>query len=155
MLFNFHDVGKFHQKFGLPNSTYDQPGPREVDKKLMDFRIKFMYEELEEFVLGANEQDHEKMFDSLIDLVYVAMGTAHLLGYPWDEGWDEVQRANMTKERCELDHVFVHNDTNTCVECGQPRQKHSLRGSVNDVIKPEGWLPPNVKGVLRRWGFRV
>lgn len=152
---NFEDVGEFHHKFGLASVTHDSPGvePKEVDPMLLEFRIKFLLEEFIEFVQGAGyyigvsdrtnwmiqrqphiERDHAQMFDALIDLVYVALGTAHLFGYPWQYGWNEVQRANMTKERA-------------------TEETASERGGTFDVIKPEGWTPPDIREVLQNFGW--
>jgi predicted HAD superfamily Cof-like phosphohydrolase len=172
---NFDDVGDFHQKFNLDNTTHKPAGPRPLDAGLLKFRINFLIEELREFVQAIDFQEttdgeitvivnHEKAFDSLLDLAYVVKGTAHVMGYPWQRGWDEVQRANMAKERCELDHPFIANtgpdDVGCCRPtlngiCGQPHHKHSLRGNINDVIKPPGWKEPNISGVLREVGFHV
>lgn len=173
---NFTDVGRFHKKFGIGHLE-DGP-PRALDIDLLRFRIKFMLEELTEycqavgvtlkFDLGdkiepwGKEQDLEKAFDSLIDLVYVALGTAHVHRFPWHEGWNEVQHANMGKERCGIDHryqqgvdpdacVFFYVSDNGAVKCAQPRAKHSLRGSAHDIIKPAGWSAPNIARVLARW----
>jgi predicted HAD superfamily Cof-like phosphohydrolase len=149
----FDDVGEFHQKFGLDNTTWQSQGPREVDRDLMVFRMKFLCEELQEFLEGVGlrfrtslyslivgnsewcaEKSHEQMFDALIDLVYVAYGTAHVMGYPWQAGWDQVQMANMQKERA-------------------TRAEQSERGGTFDVIKPEGWTPPDIHAVLKAYGF--
>jgi predicted HAD superfamily Cof-like phosphohydrolase len=160
---NFEDVGKFHQKFDLANMNdgsacaglLDHLTNEELDR-LLKFRIHFMAEELHEFSVASADLDHEKMFDALLDLAYVVFGTAHLLGYPWQAGWDEVQHANMTKERCLLDHHFVQIDgLNRCAECHQPKEAHSVRGSSHDVIKPKGWIAPAIRGVLQRAGFNV
>ncbi len=102
---------------------------------LMDVRIKFLKEELDEFIEGWATGDHAQMADALVDLVYVALGTAHLLGYPWQEVWDAVQAANMAKER------------------GKPDGSNSKRGSAWDVVKPEGWTPPDIATLLERYGF--
>jgi len=131
---NWRDVGEFHEKFGLPHVKGD-PGPREFDDEAFRFRYKFLREELDEFSDGYFDGDHAKMADSLVDLVYVALGTAHMLGYPWQEIWNEVQRANMAKVRA------------------QPDGSDSLRGSSLDVVKPEGWQPPDVEAIMARWGF--
>lgn len=134
----FNDVGDFHRKFGLPAVSPrkgEEPGPRDVPDALVDFRAKFLDEELTEFKVAAKTGDHSKMFDALLDLVYVACGTAHVLGYPWVEGWAEVQRANMTKERAAADG------------------SNSARGSSFDVVKPEGWTPPDIEGLLKHYGF--
>lgn len=149
----YHDVGEFHMRFGLYNTTFFDPGPREVSVDLMVFRMKFLCEELQEFLEGVGlrfrtslydlvvtnadwdtEKSHSQMFDALMDLVYVAYGTAHLLGYPWEQGWAEVQRANMSKERAS-------------------RAEQSERGGTLDVIKPPGFQPPDIVSVLKNHGF--
>lgn len=133
----FDDVGRFHKKFNLPEVYSTRFGPKEVTPELMDFRIKFLQEELDEFKEGNDETDHAKMFDALIDLVYVALGTAHLLGYPWIYGWEAVQDANMAKVRAKADG------------------SNSARGSSYDVVKPEGWVPPDIIGVLQDFGWQI
>jgi len=134
---NFDDVGDFHQKFGLDNTTHLLAGPRDVplQGELIQFRMKFLQEELAEFEEGMAEGDLAKMADALVDLAYVAFGTAHVLGLPWQALWDDVQRANMTKERAAADG------------------SNSLRNSSFDVIKPAGWRPPETQRVLEDHGF--
>lgn len=183
MTTNFTDVGTFHAKFDLDhvecNNSESCPeegaGPRAPSEELMKFRLNFLMEELQEICHAAGFQlafeltkysddppiDHEKLFDGLLDLAYVTFGAAHVLGYPWQAGWDEVQRANITKERCGIDHKFVGEVVDRCMyvgdggQCGRKRKEHSLRGSNHDVIKPEGWTPPNIADVLRQHGFPV
>ena len=118
-------VKDFHEKFGVPmHST-----PTILDTETFNFRYKFMKEELDEFVASYIDGDLEGMADALIDLVYVAQGTALMMGLPWSPLWEEVQRANMNKVRA--------------TDASQ-----SKRGSALDVIKPEGWVGPNFKGLL-------
>jgi predicted HAD superfamily Cof-like phosphohydrolase len=153
-------VGIFHQKFDLANNI-DQPiGPRPMPKDLLEMRLNFLLEEVGELIeaVGGRVElsdivvagsrsvrvvlpddvdiDHAKAFDALIDTVYVACGTAQLFGYPWQEGWQLVQAANMAKERA--------------ISADQ-----SLRGSTYDVIKPEGWTPPDIEGLLQSYGWNV
>lgn len=132
---NFDDVGNFHEKFGLDNVTHHGIGPRDLPSEYLEFRRKFLQEELDEFIEGIEENDHGKMFDALIDLVYVAMGTAHLQGYPWQIGWGLVQEANMKKVR------------------GKPDGSNSKRGTQWDVVKPDGWTPPDIGGLLEERGW--
>lgn len=157
---NFEDVGEFHEKFGLhsANSTPGE-GPQWVTPELRSFRANFLLEEIYEYieaiggevvvsdlvVAGARsitvtvrddaEVDHAKAFDALIDLTYVALGTAHLEGYPWQKGWELVQKANMSKVRAQADG------------------SDSARGSSFDVVKPEGWAPPNIDALLTLYGY--
>lgn len=136
-LSNFDDVGEFHEKFGLDNTTHQDTGPRDVPDELIRFRIGFLVEELEEFISGAIDDDPEQMFDALLDLAYVVFGTAHLLGFPWQEGWEAVQKANMAKVRAAADG------------------SDSKRGSSFDVVKPEGWTAPDIKAVLNKHGWAI
>jgi predicted HAD superfamily Cof-like phosphohydrolase len=136
---NFEDVGDFHRKFDLRASDRHCTGPMPITDeyfKLLEFRVRFMQEELDEFIVAATSTNHAEMFDALIDLVYVAMGTAHLFGYPWQEGWDEVQRANMEKMRA-------------------TKVDQSARGGTWDVVKPLDWKAPNIADVLVRAGFPI
>lgn len=130
----YTDVGEFHKKFGLRHGHLGDVGPVPIDPELMQFRINFLKEELDEFIDGANSMDHGMMADALVDLVYVAIGTAHMFGYPWTQLWGDVQRANMAKERA--------------TEATQ-----STRGTAYDVIKPEGWRGPDTDEILRSVGF--
>ncbi|QGH72159.1 MAG: NTP-PPase [Caudovirales sp. ctOwN3] len=129
-LSNYEDVCAFHEKFGLmPKGTI----PKSLDSNTAKFRILFLEEELNEFKQAVAENDLEGMADALIDLVYVAMGTSVLMQLPWQQLWDEVQRANMTKVRAD-------------------DETQSKRGSSLDVIKPAGWKAPDIKGVLDNAG---
>jgi predicted HAD superfamily Cof-like phosphohydrolase len=132
---NFWDVGAFHEKFGLRHlNGADSGGPVEITDDLLQFRITFLKEELQEFIDSSETMDHAGMADALIDLVYVAMGTAHMFGYPWDELWDDVQRANMQKQRA-------------------TKETASERGGEWDVVKPIGWRGPQTADILKAHGF--
>jgi predicted HAD superfamily Cof-like phosphohydrolase len=116
-----NDVLAFQEKFNIPMSTK----PAFLDGQAENYRVKFMQEELEEFIQASHEQDLAKAADALVDLVYVVHGTALMMGLPWDKLWNEVQRANMSKVRAKADG------------------SDSKRGSPLDVIKPPGWVGPN------------
>lgn len=133
-LSNFDDVGMFHRRFGLTSVSHEGVGPREPEEEVMDFRARFMQEELDEFNEAREDGDEAKMFDALLDLVYVALGTAHLRGYPWPAGWELVQQANMAK-----------------VRATDPEQ--SARGGIWDVIKPVDWEAPDIEGLLFNSGW--
>lgn len=140
-----NNVRAFHDKFGIVNPTT----PHFLNEKVLGFRIKFMYEELKEFIQASGynievalghhpgnefqmmkpEQDMHGMADALVDLVYVAHGTALMMGIPWEKIWDEVQKKNMLKERA-------------------TSADQSKRGSKLDVIKPKGWTPPDHSAAL-------
>lgn len=116
----YDDIGEFHAKFGVPES----PQPAFLDAEAHKFRSKFMQEELDEFQDACIEKDMNKAADALGDLVYVAIGTARKMGIPWPLIWSRIQAKNMVKE------------------LAAPDGSNSKRGSPMDVIKPEGWTPP-------------
>jgi predicted HAD superfamily Cof-like phosphohydrolase len=123
----------FHMQFNLPvggtNLLFNEHGET---SEAFTFRAEFLMEELQEFIDAAHVGDRVKALDALIDLVYVALGTSLFMGvhaHQWDEAFDVVHRANMTKIRT-------------------PRPADSKRGSGFDVIKPEGFVPP--EGLIRR-----
>lgn len=114
------DVRAFHRKFGIPMPN----NPSFLNDHSFDFRVKFMQEELNEFILSHREGNMHDAADALVDLAYVIHGTASMMGIPWVDIWNEVHEANMSK-----------------VRAVSPNQ--SKRGSALDVIKPEGWVGPD------------
>lgn len=82
---DFIDVHEFHKKFELPGGygTYS-PGPMPTEQ--LDFRVKFLLEELFEFERALGRRDLVKLVDSILDLTYVAFGTLLFAGidpYRW------------------------------------------------------------------------
>ena len=120
------DVAAFCRRFRLqPTRT-----PFRLPPAKMAVRLRHLSEELSELRRGVAIGDDAEVIDALVDLVYVALGTAHLCGFPFMEVWDAVHAANMKKVRA----------VRTC---------DSKRGSVFDVVKPKGWRKPDVAKILR------
>jgi NTP pyrophosphatase (non-canonical NTP hydrolase) len=133
----FDDVGYFHAKFELPlayafvgTDRYggERRWPAFPPLAEMNYRIKFMQEELEEFAKAYLQQNLHDAADALADLVWVALGTAHHLGLPFEAIWAEVMRANMEKE------------------VGPPDPTHKRPGER--IHKPDGWRAPDHRAAL-------
>lgn len=122
----FKDIEEFHNKFDLPRASK----PALLSQEVLDFRIKFIEEELDEFIEACNNKNLELAFDALIDLTYVILGTAFIMGLPFNEGFKHVHECNLKKVRA------------TC-------SSQSKRKSTLDVIKPEGWQAPNLSKFLK------
>jgi predicted HAD superfamily Cof-like phosphohydrolase len=125
---NFADVDEFHDKFGL-NAGADVP--RTLDPSLYEFRMKFLMQELSEIADAHALNDLTKFIDGLIDLVYVAMGTARFAGVSpalWEQLWSVVHQANLCKRRAR-----------SAIES----KELTDRGHVFDVVKPAGWTSPD------------
>jgi predicted HAD superfamily Cof-like phosphohydrolase len=123
---NFKDVEDFIVKYEVP--YFKNPGF--LDLETLKFRINFMEEELNEFKDSCSNSNLEGMADALIDLVYVAMGTAKMMGLPWEALWEEVHSCNMKK-------IKVSNILD------------SKRKSPIDVVKPKDWKQPDIKKILK------
>ena len=119
------DINAFGKKFNLPQTE----GSELLDERLMAFRIAFMQEELDETLDAYQCEDIEAVFDGLLDLAYVVLGTAWMMNLPFEEGWQRVHHANMQKVR--VDNV-----------------DESKRGSPYDLKKPDGWRPPYLEDLL-------
>lgn len=153
----FNDVSRFNLKFHQLRSSK----PTFLTRRKAAERANFMLEELKEYAEAAGltlrhsiirdgdiasglafvpdetlNVDMEKQADALIDIVYVAKGTAVMMGLPWEYLWRDVQRANMAKELG-----------------ATPRAKQFPGQYLMDVGKPEGWKPPNTGLILRLAGF--
>ena len=118
---NFIQVAAMHQKFGLPMPMT----PRSLTTEELMGRVEMMTEELVELMRAHRNNDLAEEADALVDLVVFAMGTAVMMGLPWNAMFSEVQRANMSKE------------------LGVGKRKNKL-----DLIKPLGWRPPDIAGIL-------
>lgn len=118
----FEDVLAFHAKFELPRPN----APQLLDSHLYEYRLKFLREELAEFETAHAAGDIAKATDALLDLIYVAYGTAIMMGLRrvWAQCWGFVQNANLMKVRVAA-------------------AAESKRGSAFDVRKPSGWSSPD------------
>ncbi len=119
------DIADFQKKFEL---GYDGK-PRFLEAKEASFRIETHFEESTEYAAAVAKLDLEKQLDSLVDLVYFALGTAYRQGFPFAKAWDRVHAANMAK-RLAVD------------------ASESPRGFERDVVKPEGWAAPVLSDLL-------
>lgn len=94
-------------------------------------RRRLIQEEVEELEAAHRDQDLVAVADALADITYVVVGMAVEYGIPLAEVWAEVHRSNMAK-----------------FPGGQATYREDGK-----VVKPAGWQPPDVVGVLRKHGF--
>ena len=119
------DIDAFHKKFGFEkNEKVGIPDNNE----LVNFRTSFLMEELAEYTQAITKKDAAGALDALVDIVYIALGTAWLFNLPFEKAWNEVQKANMSKVRA--------------------KSKSKKRGTAFDVIKPQGWQAPNIERIV-------
>lgn len=119
----FNDVKLFCKKYAL--QIVKKPGL--ASKELMQARMIHLQEEVNEINKAYKQKDIVEIFDGLIDLVYVALGTAANMNLPFEKGWQKVHDANMKKVKA---------------------TKITKRKTKHDVVKPKGWRHPNLKILL-------
>lgn len=112
------DVAAFHQAMG------QDPRQRDLSKRTQSLRYALIKEEYDELCTATSLADEA---DALVDLAYVIIGS--LIAFH-GEGtaralWNEVHRSNMAKFE------------------GERRMRPDGK-----VLKPEGWTPPDIDGVL-------
>ena len=126
----FHDMKVMHQKYGV-NKWMQAELQSDIDwrkiNKFMQFRIGMMQEELDETKSAFENKNAEEMVDGIIDLCVFAIGTLEVFGVNAEKAWDEVYKANMTKE--------------VGVKEGRPNPL-----GLPDLIKPKGWKGPSHEG---------
>jgi len=119
------DIDNFHKKYGFEkNEKIDIPN----NSELINFRTAFLMEELAEYTNAITKKDAAGALDALVDIVYIALGTAWLFNLPFEKAWNEVQKANMSKIRAE--------------------DKTGKRGTKFDVVKPKDWKAPNIEKII-------
>ena len=114
------DVDAFLNKFGLKYAGL----PRSLDKAARDERIRHMLEEIEEYKEAKSVADE---FDALLDLIYLAIGTARMQGLNLEAGWDRVHQANMRKIKKEITDDYGN-----------------ISEYKSGIAKPEGWEKPDL-----------
>jgi len=76
------DIDRFHKRFGFKkNNNIEIPD----DAELVNFRTSFLMEELAEYTNAIVKKDTAKALDALVDIVYIALGTAWLFNLPFDK----------------------------------------------------------------------
>ena len=120
------DVAKFNFKMDIPVGAYPRI-PNDIRRPILRRELnKEEYDELwEAMILG----DIVAIADGIADLIYVLLGAALEYGIDMGPIWDEVQRTNMMKEG------------------------GGIRGD-GKILKPEGWLPPDISGLLKQQGWQ-
>ena len=126
----FKDMQDMHKKYGVNKwmqAEQQSDVPIKRLKEYMEFRIGMMQEELDETKQAFKDNNPEEMVDGIIDLCVFAIGTLEVFGVDANKAWDEVYKANMSKE--------------VGIKEGRPNPL-----GLPDLVKPEGWTGPEHKG---------
>ena len=115
-------VREFRHRFGLHVALTPNLAPKES----LNLHHSLISEEVEELRNAIIERDAEEVLDALGDITYLVYGAALECGYDLDEALDRIHAANMAKLR----EGVVH------------------RRPDGKVLKPAGWMPPSMEGLV-------
>ena len=119
-----HEINEMHAKYGVHDWIEDNMDNKELMQKFLDFRLKFLEEELNETKAAAQyDRNASEVVDGLIDLCVIAIGTLDAFNVDAQKAWEAVHAANMAKE------------------VGVKESRPNPLG-LPDLIKPEGWKGP-------------
>ena len=122
------DMQAMHQKYGVDKWMKEERGSDWSRlNKFMQFRLSMMQEELDETKEAFKNENKEEIVDGIIDLCVFAIGTLEVFGVDANKAWDQVYKANMSKE--------------VGIKEGRPNPL-----GLPDLVKPEGWEGPNHEG---------
>jgi hypothetical protein len=114
-----HDIAEMHSKFGVNDVVRGMDA--NTLKAFLEFRIRFLQEELDEM---KNSEQLEDVTDALVDLCVVAIGTMDALGIDSHLAWDRVHVSNMAKQ--------------VGIKASRPNPL-----GLPDLVKPAGWTAPS------------
>ena len=118
------DIKDMQYKYGVHKWMHDNRDQPDNLRNYLEFRIDFLKEELDETEAALVSMDSEEIVDGLIDLCVVAIGTLDAFGVDPYKAWDEILRANLSKE------VGI-----------KPERPNPM--GLPDLIKPKDWEGPD------------
>ena len=103
----------------------DQTVGGEFDENQFNLYVSLIEEEAGELAEAIKAHDQVETLDALIDILVVTIGAIHSMGSDAEGAWKEVMMTNFAK---------IDKDT------GKVRKREDGK-----VLKPSGWVPPNLK----------
>lgn len=94
---NFEKIEEFNTAFGVKSNNTSQKDLFDTDKKLVDYRLSLVNEEVQELNEAVSNKDFKETIDALTDILYVVYGFYTALGIDADEAFELVHKSNMSK----------------------------------------------------------
>lgn len=112
------DIYEFHRALDIDVGNFNHPGIHRPE-----LRAELIREESKECIKAIKKGDLIGAIDGMIDTIVVVLGTAVEFGIDLEPFWNEIHKTNMAKQ-------------------GGETRKDGKK------LKPEGWVPPDLKGVM-------
>ncbi len=121
----YQDIVDFHEQ--VMEDKFPKY-PYIPDSKLQLLRAKLIKEEITETLEAMLNDDIVEIADGIVDSVVVLLGCAVTYGIDIRPIWNEVHKTNMAK-------------------------KGGKRREDGKLLKPEGWMPPDIYPILEAQGW--
>lgn len=134
--------------------------PTVLDEETWKLRLALIDEERKELIEAHEAGDLAAFLDAIVDLVYVAVGSAPAAGLTqFDEAFAAVHRANMDKAPECADcggcgeilvrrlPTFGKDETEPCETCAGKGRIVQYRDD-GKVLKPVGWVAPDIASII-------
>lgn len=115
------DIAEMHAKYGVNEKVRSLSN--EHLRKFLEFRYRFLQEEMTELCDSIDKNDADGIVDAIIDLLVVGIGTLDAFDVDTQKAWDRVLVANLNKS--------------VGVKATRPNEL-----GLPDLIKNEGWVTP-------------
>jgi predicted HAD superfamily Cof-like phosphohydrolase len=102
----------------------------EFNKDQFNLYVTLIEEEANELADAITAHDQVETVDALIDILVVTIGALHSMGADAEGAWKEVMMTNFAKIDKETSKVRKRED--------------------GKVLKPVGWIPPDLKPFLKK-----
>jgi predicted HAD superfamily Cof-like phosphohydrolase len=118
MIGDIKNLNRYYKIYQFINKASD-------NEKLhyLEFRAKFIQEELNELITAIENDEADEVVDALIDIIVIALGTLDAFDVNIKKAWKRVHHANMQKK------------------IGVKDTRPNPLG-LPDLVKPEGWQAP-------------
>lgn len=109
--------------------------PEFEDTNIRELREVLMEEEINEYQLAECKDDKVEVLDGLMDIIVIAWGTA-------------ITYFGETATKAAAEEVVCSNLSKVNGELGETQKREDGK-----ILKPPGWTPPDIKGVLQKAGL--
>ncbi len=154
-LTDYEAVVEFNRTFGVPVHDTPQHDVFTKDRKLVEYRLSLIREEVAELEKACVDHDLVETVDALADLIYVIQGMGASLGLNMDEAFRIVHESNMSKvckDETEAQKTVAHYEANKAqLGYDSPAYRKSADGrfyivynqSTMKILKSINYTPAN------------
>lgn len=156
---NFDKVLEFNKAFGVCTHTKPKTKIFDEDKKLIEYRLALIIEEVKELQDAIREKDFVETIDALTDILYVTLGAFTAIGINANEAFAIVHDSNMSKlcpDESTAEKTVTHYKQNCADRYADPVYRKAddnknwvvLNSSTKKILKNINYTPADFTTLL-------